>query len=50
MVGNKGITWYRFRDREVAQTWHGFSDRPAFANAEEIGRRLSNIFLRPSKR
>ncbi len=46
MVGNKGITWYRFRGREVAQTWNGFSDRPNFANAEEIGRRLTQDFLK----
>ena len=46
VVGNKGITWYRFRGREVAQTWHGFSDRPNFANAEQIGRRLTEDFLK----
>ncbi|QXJ21765.1 F0F1 ATP synthase subunit gamma [Actinomadura graeca] len=46
VVGNKGITWYRFRDREVAETWHGFSDRPAFADAEGIGRRLAADFLK----
>ncbi|MFD0688425.1 F0F1 ATP synthase subunit gamma [Actinomadura fibrosa] len=46
VVGNKGITWYRFRDREVAQTWHGFTDRPVFGNAEEIGRRLTEDFLK----
>lgn len=46
VVGNKGITWYRFRDREVEQTWNGFSDRPAFADAETIGRRLAADFLK----
>ncbi|TDC98108.1 F0F1 ATP synthase subunit gamma [Actinomadura sp. 7K507] len=46
VVGNKGITWYRFRDRDVAQTWNGFSDRPAFGNAEEIGQRLTEDFLK----
>ncbi|CND57084.1 H(+)-transporting two-sector ATPase%2C gamma subunit [Mycobacterium tuberculosis] len=46
VVGNKGITWYRFRGREMAQTWHGFSDRPSFANAEQIGRRLTEDFLK----
>ncbi|TDD36852.1 F0F1 ATP synthase subunit gamma [Actinomadura sp. KC06] len=46
VVGNKGITWYRFRDRDVAESWHGFSDRPAFVNAEEIGRRLTDDFLK----
>ncbi|MES9535968.1 MULTISPECIES: F0F1 ATP synthase subunit gamma [unclassified Actinomadura] len=46
VVGNKGITWYRFRDRDVAETWSGFSDRPHFGNAEEIGRRLAADFLK----
>ncbi|GAA0208921.1 F0F1 ATP synthase subunit gamma [Actinomadura nitritigenes] len=46
VIGNKGITWYRFRGREVAETWHGFSDRPDFANAERIGRRLTGDFLK----
>jgi F-type H+-transporting ATPase subunit gamma len=46
VVGNKGIVWYRFRDREVAETWHGFSDRPDFGNAERVGRRLTEDFLK----
>ncbi|MBO2456517.1 F0F1 ATP synthase subunit gamma [Actinomadura violacea] len=46
VIGNKGITWYRFRGREVAETWHGFSDRPDFASAERIGRRLTEDFLK----
>ncbi|MFI0479345.1 F0F1 ATP synthase subunit gamma [Actinomadura sp. 9N215] len=46
VVGNKGITWYRFRGREVAETWSGFSDRPAFTDAERIGRLLTEDFLK----
>ncbi|GGQ02168.1 F-type H+-transporting ATPase subunit gamma [Actinomadura coerulea] len=46
VVGNKGITWYRFRGRDVAETWNGFSDRPDFGNAEQIGRRLAEDFLK----
>ncbi|WUI00990.1 F0F1 ATP synthase subunit gamma [Spirillospora sp. NBC_00431] len=46
VVGNKGITWYRFRGRETAQTWSGFSDRPAFSDAERIGRLLTEDFLK----
>ncbi|MEU6745280.1 F0F1 ATP synthase subunit gamma [Spirillospora sp. NPDC046719] len=46
VIGNKGINWYRFRGRELAETWHGFSDRPDFANAERIGRRLTEDFLK----
>jgi F-type H+-transporting ATPase subunit gamma len=47
IVGRKGIAWYRFRRREVAQEWHGFSDNPRFENAEEIGRALVEDFGRP---
>ncbi|MGI5164728.1 F0F1 ATP synthase subunit gamma [Spirillospora sp. CA-253888] len=46
IVGNKGLTWYRFRDREMAESWTGFSDRPDFASAERIGRRLTEDFLK----
>lgn len=46
VIGNKGITWYRFRDRDVAESWKGFSDRPNFGNAEGIGRRLAEDFLK----
>ncbi|MFC4053302.1 F0F1 ATP synthase subunit gamma [Actinomadura syzygii] len=46
VIGNKGITWYRFRGREVAETWHGFTDRPDFPSAERIGRRLTEDFLK----
>jgi hypothetical protein len=45
VVGRKGITWYRFRDRDVAEEWSGFSDKPVFADAERIGRRLVADFL-----
>ncbi|WP_067484137.1 F0F1 ATP synthase subunit gamma [Actinomadura hibisca] len=46
VIGNKGLTWYRFRDREMAESWTGFSDRPTFASAEQIGRRLAADFLK----
>ncbi|MEV5572671.1 F0F1 ATP synthase subunit gamma [Spirillospora sp. NPDC052269] len=46
VVGNKGVTWYRFRNREMGAQWTGFSDRPSFANAEGIGRRLAADFLK----
>ncbi|MFC5744107.1 F0F1 ATP synthase subunit gamma [Actinomadura rugatobispora] len=46
VVGNKGITWYRFRERELAAEWRGVSSRPDFATAERIGRRLVEDFLK----
>lgn len=46
VVGSKGTIWYRFRGREIAAQWSGFSDRPSFYDAERIGRRLAADFLR----
>ncbi|GLW63620.1 ATP synthase gamma chain [Actinomadura rubrobrunea] len=46
VIGNKGITWYRFRNREMAAEWRGISDRPDFASAERVGRRLTEDFLK----
>lgn len=46
LVGTKAVTWYRFRDREFAEDWTGFSDRPDFAGAERVGRRLTEDFLK----
>jgi F-type H+-transporting ATPase subunit gamma len=47
IVGRKGITWYRFRQREIADQWSGFSDRPNFVEAERIGQTLVGQFLKP---
>jgi F-type H+-transporting ATPase subunit gamma len=44
IVGRKGITWYRFREREIAEEWSGFSDSPRFENAEDVGRTLVREF------
>src|SRR5260370_25517043 len=33
--GRKGIVWHRFRGRELAAEWSGFSDTPRQANAAE---------------
>jgi F-type H+-transporting ATPase subunit gamma len=49
IVGRKGITWYRFREREIAEEWSGFSDSPRFENAEEIGRTLVRDFGKPAE-
>jgi F-type H+-transporting ATPase subunit gamma len=49
IVGRKGVGWYRFREREYADDWTGFSDRPGFENAETIGRTLVEEFGRPAE-
>jgi F-type H+-transporting ATPase subunit gamma len=46
--GTKGITWHRFRDRELTGEWRGFSERPAPANAAEIASAVLEAFEQPT--
>jgi F-type H+-transporting ATPase subunit gamma len=48
VTGLKGIGWHRFRDRELAGQWSGFSDTPAQANAAAITAALLDAFERPA--
>jgi F-type H+-transporting ATPase subunit gamma len=48
IAGRKGSAYYRFRRREVAKEWLGFSDAPQFENAKEIAETLIEAFLRDS--
>ena len=44
VVGRKGETYYRFRDRPVVESWTGFSEQPGYENAQEVGRTLIDAF------
>ena len=46
--GRKGISWHRFRQREMAGEWSGFSEVPAQKNASEITSTLLEAFERPA--
>lgn len=43
-IGRKGVGYYRFRRREMAGDWTGFSEQPAFVNAREVGDTLVSAF------
>jgi len=43
--GRKGSAYYRFRSREVAKEWTGFSEQPAFTDARDVGSTLVKAFL-----
>ncbi|HET6988188.1 MAG TPA: F0F1 ATP synthase subunit gamma, partial [Kribbella sp.] len=49
LSGRKGIAYYAFRQREVAQSWSGDSDNPSFARAREIADALIEAFLTPTE-
>ncbi|CAA9359352.1 MAG: ATP synthase gamma chain [uncultured Nocardioidaceae bacterium] len=45
LTGRKGVAYFKFRNRPVAQEWTGFSDQPTYDVAREIGDTLINAFL-----
>jgi len=45
VIGRKGITYYRFRGREMAGTWSGFSEQPRWENARTVGEALMHAFV-----
>ena len=45
LVGRKAVGFYKFRRREFAQEWSGFSDSPKFEIAREIGQRITDDFI-----
>jgi F-type H+-transporting ATPase subunit gamma len=45
LVGRKAVGFYKFRRREFAHEWSGFSDNPKFEVAREIGQRITDDFI-----
>ncbi len=49
LVGRKAVGFYKFRRREYAHEWSGFSDNPTFEVAREIGQRITDDFIKGSE-
>jgi F-type H+-transporting ATPase subunit gamma len=45
VVGRKGVGYYSFRGRPIAQSWTGFSEQPTFADARPISEALIAAFV-----
>ncbi|GIJ28514.1 ATP synthase gamma chain [Micromonospora qiuiae] len=45
VIGRKGVSFYRFRNRPIEASWTGFSEQPAFADAREVGETLIKAFI-----
>ena len=45
VVGRKGVSYYRFRNRPIEASWTGFSERPSFSDAKAIGDALLEAFV-----
>jgi F-type H+-transporting ATPase subunit gamma len=48
LVGRKAVNYYKFRGREIAGAWTGFSDNPNYENAKEVATALLSAFLADS--
>ena len=45
LVGRKAISYYKFRNREIAGSWSGFSDSPTYEKAKEVSEALISTFV-----
>ncbi len=45
VIGRKGVSYYRFRNRPVEASWTGFSEQPAYENAAEAAQTLVAAFM-----
>lgn len=45
VIGRKGEAYYRFRDRDVAASWTGFTDKPGYADAADVGETMVKAFM-----
>lgn len=46
VFGRRGVSYYRYRNREVAATWEGNSDQPGAELAREISDRLLEDYMK----
>ena len=45
VVGRKALGYFNFRQRNVIESWSGFSERPTYENAREIAETLVTSFM-----
>lgn len=48
LTGRKAVSYYRFRNREIAGQWTGFSEEPSYDAAKEVADTLIEAFVRGS--
>ncbi|MDQ3094930.1 MAG: F0F1 ATP synthase subunit gamma [Actinomycetota bacterium] len=46
LVGRKAVSFYKFRNRHVEQSWTGFSEQPTYEDAREVADALIDAFIR----
>jgi F-type H+-transporting ATPase subunit gamma len=44
-TGKRGISTFRFRRRELAGHWQGFTDQPHYSDAQAVAHRLAELYV-----
>ena len=50
VYGRRGISYYKYRNRDIARTWEGESDRPGVNVAREISDALLETYMTPAEK
>src|SRR4029450_118623 len=45
VTGRKGVGYYRFRRRELTETWSGLADRPDYDDAKQVADTMLQAYL-----
>ena len=45
LVGRKAVSYYKFRNREIAGQWTGFADNPTYEDARQVADALIEAFI-----
>ncbi|KAA8820891.1 F0F1 ATP synthase subunit gamma [Bifidobacterium vespertilionis] len=48
VYGRRGVTYYKYRSRDIADTWEGDTDKPGVEIAEEISKALLDAYMKPA--
>jgi F-type H+-transporting ATPase subunit gamma len=46
LIGRKAVGFYRFRNRDITNSWSGFSEQPSYDDARLIGEALLEQFIK----
>ena len=48
VYGRRGVTYYKYRNRDIAGTWEGDTDQPGVEVAEAISNALLEAYMKPA--
>lgn len=48
--GRRGVTYYKYRNRNIAETWEGDSDKPGVEIAEKVSQDLLDAYMQPKSK